>query len=320
VNDEAPSWDELRTRLNTATFATAAGALRWHDRTDEPYGPAEGRCRFLFARGDRLRVEDGSGPLHVQDEQWALVRDGRGRMVRHRVDAHDSVGVQDGHPWTLIGHPHERGELFTGEDDFCTAAGPARAVAVAGRPGWQVELVPPRRKPHPLILVVDDATGILLRMSGGPGGDAFVVEMTELSTDVEVDDASFRWTGQYVDAAVVAEEWAAERQRNRPRDEESLARARERLRILEILAQAVRRRHEVSDTIAAAPGLPGASAALAALLGVTPEETMPVLDMQFRRLCPPESAKIHEELADLRAYLDPPAVDEAHPTDQSTDR
>ena len=303
MTDEAPSWDELRSRLNAATFATAAGALRWHDSTDEPYGPAEGTCRFVFVRGDRLRVEDESGLLHVQGEEWAFVRDGRGRMIRHQVHPHDSVDVQDGHPWTLMGHPHERGELFTDEDDFCTPAGPARPVVVAGRPGWQVELVPPRRKPHPLILVVDDATGILLRMSGGPGGDGFVVEMTEFSVDVEVDEASFRWAGQYVDAAVAAAEWTAEWRRNRPRDEQSLTRAGERLRILEILAEAVERRREVSDAIAGAPDLPGASAALGALLGVGPEETMPVLDMQFRRLCPPEAAKIREELADLRAYL-----------------
>jgi hypothetical protein len=228
--------------------------------------------------------------------------DGAGRMVRYRA-AEAPANVQDGHPWTLLGNRLERGERLTDPSDYFAAAGPPQPVVVAGRAGWRVELTPPARKSYPLVLVVDAAGGALLRAGGGRGGDEWVVEMTRFETDVPVDEATFRWTGPYTDAATVSEERAARRRRATPRDEEERARVRERLEILTLIAAAIDRRREVADAIAGAPDLEHAKIALGSLLGVDPADTNPVLDLQLRRLCPGEADRIRTEIADLRTAL-----------------
>ncbi|MGQ0631291.1 MAG: hypothetical protein ACT4P1_09625 [Sporichthyaceae bacterium] len=53
-------------------------------------------------------------------------------------------------------------EDFLG-DDFTRPTGPVGSTVFPGRPAWTVELAPPPHKPHPLQLVVDAETGIVLQ-------------------------------------------------------------------------------------------------------------------------------------------------------------
>jgi hypothetical protein len=62
-----------------------------------------------------------------------------------------------------------------------------------GRRAWAVELAPPSHKPHPLQLVVDAATGVLLRRTNE--GFGTVEEWTELQLDPDLPDELFAWDG-----------------------------------------------------------------------------------------------------------------------------
>ena len=199
MGNKAPSWPHMLGRMAAVGARTATGALHFRDPgtpadpgIPERVDPREGACRFRYAAPDRWRVEDERGAWHVQDDHWVHLLDEHGLMQRMPNDAM-IVALPLEHPQTLIGHPRERNERFTRDDDFSVPVGPGVATRVAGRDAWEFVLAPPRRKPHPLHVVVDDATGIVLRMAVPEMG--FLVEMTELHIDVELDAGVFTWTG-----------------------------------------------------------------------------------------------------------------------------
>lgn len=70
-------------------------------------------------------------------------------------------------------------------DDYHRPAGPVVGVEHDGRRCWQVQLVPPDRKRGLLTLVVDDATGLVLRQSNGP----WLEEVTGLELGADLTDA-----------------------------------------------------------------------------------------------------------------------------------
>jgi hypothetical protein len=74
-------------------------------------------------------------------------------------------------------------------DDFTHPASSPAARTFLGRPAWEVTLLPPDRKPHPLTMVIDARTGMIL----SERNDAFtsVIEWTDLEVDVELDDERF---------------------------------------------------------------------------------------------------------------------------------
>lgn len=73
----------------------------------------------------------------------------------------------------VLSEPFERG------DEYWRAAGPAVRTTVAGRPCWQVHLLPPARKSGLLELCLDDETGLILRT--GNAEHAFSAEVTALT-------------------------------------------------------------------------------------------------------------------------------------------
>jgi hypothetical protein len=77
-------------------------------------------------------------------------------------------------------------------DDFTQPVGRPVEMTFLGRRAWQIELAPPKHKPHPLQVVVDTETGLLLRQSN-PAFDTFH-EWIELDTDAQLSDELFVYT------------------------------------------------------------------------------------------------------------------------------
>ena len=149
-----------------------------------------------FARRDGLsRDEQLDGTVNQivgQDATWFRDRDA-GVM---RVRAHGRRQYVD-HPRAPIGGLDVGGlrpswERWTGTD-FTRPTGPVTETEFLGRPAWVVELAPPSHKPFPLQLVVDAATGLLLRKSNRDFGT--VEEWVEFELDPELPDALFVWDG-----------------------------------------------------------------------------------------------------------------------------
>jgi hypothetical protein len=197
MSSEAPSWAQMLGRMAAFGVRTARGVTRYREPRggDDEGRVDEGGCRFWYAAPNSWRVEDQDGVLHVQDSEWTYLRDHDGRMQRmHRPGL--GWATFGGHPATLFGADHDRVERFTRADDFSVPMGPAVPVEVAGRPCWEFTLAPPEntpRKPHPLRIAVDDATGTVLRLEV-PELQAYVT-VTEFEPDVDLYPALFTWDG-----------------------------------------------------------------------------------------------------------------------------
>ena len=76
-------------------------------------------------------------------------------------------------------------------DDFTRPSGPAREVRFLGRSAWEIELAPPPRKPHPMQLIVDQQTGLVLREGNAAFGT--FTEWTSLDLTAELPDDLFVW-------------------------------------------------------------------------------------------------------------------------------
>lgn len=87
--------------------------------------------------------------------------------------------------------------------DFTRPTGPVTSTEFLGRLAYAVELAPPSHKPAPLHLVVDAATGIVLRSTNGHFG--FVEEWTRVEIGVELADDLFVWDGPATPAPIRAE-------------------------------------------------------------------------------------------------------------------
>ncbi|HZE48712.1 MAG TPA: hypothetical protein VE074_04070, partial [Jatrophihabitantaceae bacterium] len=71
--------------------------------------------------------------------------------------------------------------------------GPVGATTFLGRTAWTVELAPPRHKPHPIQLVVDSETGLVLQQRNDGFGS--VDEWAEFVVGEPLDPALFTWVG-----------------------------------------------------------------------------------------------------------------------------
>jgi hypothetical protein len=84
-------------------------------------------------------------------------------------------------------------------NDFTRPTGPIRRTRFLARPAWEVELAPPRHKPHPMQWVVDAAIGIVLQQRNDGFGS--VTEWTELVVGEPLDASLFGWDGPTRDEA-----------------------------------------------------------------------------------------------------------------------
>ncbi len=188
MTDEAPSWPQAFGRMRAPGFHTATGRLRYRLSDEEP-----GEVRFWHGVPDRWRVEDERGVRHVTAGQRQLVRGGDG------LEDMTGTGISFGqhHPRYLFGVRRGHDVEFDWLRDFPDPHGPAEPVEVAGRRAWEFAMPAVAhkraRKPYPLRVTVDDATGTVLRLAIPEAG--FLVELTELAVDVELPAEVFDWEG-----------------------------------------------------------------------------------------------------------------------------
>ena len=182
VSPSHPSWMELL-------------VLMVHGPDPEPtlrgtisLGPGPEQRHRVWRDGARWRVEslDGEVQLIAGDETVWRFEPGSDRPLAlpRRPDRAHEARVD----LLVRREPHS----FLGED-FTRPIGPIGSTTCLDRPAWTVELAPPPHKPGPLQVVVDAATGIVLRQGNDGGG--VVQEWTEIVTGEPVDPALFTWTG-----------------------------------------------------------------------------------------------------------------------------
>jgi hypothetical protein len=217
VDDQAPSWVHLLTLMvhgpgiGTDPEPTVRGAIRSRPAAGQAPGfgwvAYAGQAPPVFT-GMRHGVDDYSDapPLRVwRDGSNIRIEepDGRpnvivGDELCWRFDPeHDtpvvsaSVGVRyDGSGTHLLcrREPREFADF-----DFTRPMGPVGETTFLGRRAWTVELAPPRHKPHPIQLVVDAETGLILQQRNDGFGS--VDEWVEFVVGERLDEHLFRWEG-----------------------------------------------------------------------------------------------------------------------------
>ncbi|MDJ0770666.1 MAG: hypothetical protein QNJ12_17870 [Ilumatobacter sp.] len=201
-----PTWTELLGRMAAVSFRTATGTISYRDPDEQEDADRSGELRFWFRHPDSWRIEDGDGVRYVRRDETVWFRDGQGRMQR----------LTGGMNWSGPGDPRQ---LLSGRDlvdsltssnDYSVPSGPPTAAVVGGRAGWRVVLEPPPLKHHPLAVVVDDETGVVLEMRSTVL-DAHTTLIGFLP-DADIDDARFEYDGP------IATDWEDERRHRREVD------------------------------------------------------------------------------------------------------
>jgi hypothetical protein len=142
----------------------------------------------VWRHGQRVRLEepDGRVNLIVGDDRVWQYDAGRQVHVESPVgDLHYAVsGTQ------LL---ERRPVAEYAGDDFTQPTGEVAGTTFLGRAAWTVELAPPPHKPHPMQLVVDAQTGIVLQQRND--GFGTTDEWVELVVGEDFDAALFTWAG-----------------------------------------------------------------------------------------------------------------------------
>jgi hypothetical protein len=167
-------------------------------------GEGEEQRLRLARRGGLSRVEnldgtvrriDGADAMWFRGEQGEMVCRPHERGV-HYVFAGSPIGGLD------VGGERPSWSRWDGTD-FTRPTGPVTSTQFLGRAAYAVELAPPSHKPAPLQLVVDAATGLVLRSSNRHFGT--VTEWTDVEIGAELADELFYWDGPAVPAPSRAE-------------------------------------------------------------------------------------------------------------------
>lgn len=174
--------------LGTDEPDTVRGVIR---RVDED---GEQRRWRLARRGYLCRREELDGTLRRidgADATWLRQADGSVIRRPHERDGHSAfAGVPIG--GLEVGGHRPSWSRWDGTD-FTRPTGPVTATEFLSRPAYAVELAPPSHKPAPIQLVVDAASGRLLRVAN----EHFrtVAEWLSVEIGVELPDDVFVWDG-----------------------------------------------------------------------------------------------------------------------------
>jgi hypothetical protein len=155
---------------------------------------AERRYR-VWRRGNLVRAEDLDGTVRTivgAEARWHRDED-TGAMSVHRHERHADV-VFTGSPvgGLDVGGPRPSWQRWEGTD-FTRPTGPVTAAEFLGRPTFAVDLAPPAHKPHPMQLIVDAATGLVLRAANAAFN--WAEEWVEVEIGASLPDELFVWTG-----------------------------------------------------------------------------------------------------------------------------
>jgi hypothetical protein len=183
------------------SFGELVGLMVWGTGRPDVF---RGVIRSVAGNGDERRVRvSRRGRLSLEEQLDATVTQIVGeeatwfrdsdRMRVHRRERRGHVDYARAPIGGLdVGGPRPSWERWTGTD-FTRPTGPVTETEFLGRPAWAVELAPPSHKPHPLQLVVDATTGLLLRKTNRDFGT--VEEWVEFELDPDLPDALFVWEG-----------------------------------------------------------------------------------------------------------------------------
>ncbi|MEO6700213.1 MAG: hypothetical protein ABI140_00030 [Jatrophihabitantaceae bacterium] len=143
----------------------------------------------VWRDGNRLRIEERDGTVNL------IVGD---QLCWQFDSEHAEPTVS---PAAALHHFGSGTDLLTRRDansfagqDFTHPDGPIGATTFLGRQAWTVSLAPPPDKPHPIQLVIDAETGLVLQQRNDGFGS--VAEWIEFVTGQPLDPALFEWTGQ----------------------------------------------------------------------------------------------------------------------------
>lgn len=274
-----PSWEDLSARANTAlaSLRTLEARVSIVEPERGTTGPAHARSvRARWASPDFWRIDDDEGPLVIRDGRDHIERDADGKLRHHHRDADYRPDHVLGLGW---GHPR----LFLEPEAFRDPVGGPQAAVVAGRPAWAVTLAAPGNKPYQLVVMIDQATGLLMghRAEGTP----YRAEVLELHLDEDLPDDTFAWSGP------------VERESHESR------RAAEELHILDALLTALNDPRTLCDAIAQASDPEAARQALRETFNFDELQARAVSDAQFRRLDQQSRAHIAQRQQELRQLV-----------------
>ena len=185
----AISWPELivLTVFGDGSEDSFIGEIRAHGADPN----AEDDGYRIYRRGALTRSEGLDGRVHFIDGEDS-------RWVHYVGDEEFTALPRERH---VFASP--RGSVSVGGDrpslsrwdgtDFTRPTGPAEAVEFLGRRAWAVELAPPSHKPYPMQMIVDAATGLVLRQANA--GFGTYTEFVSLQLGVELPDELFVWDG-----------------------------------------------------------------------------------------------------------------------------
>ncbi|GGF12138.1 hypothetical protein [Williamsia phyllosphaerae] len=181
---------------------------------DAPSVPIQGTIRRTGPVEPYLSYGGDIPPVYVDGVDDLLVwRDGPNVRV-DTVDGAPLARTDGEHAWRwafgqdlpLLGSAQELGyhgpgnELLTSRPasrwigtDFAQPVGAIEEVEFLGRACWSFELAPPAHKPHPMQMVVDQRTGMVLEERND--GFGIAVGFIEFTAGIPIDATTFAWTG-----------------------------------------------------------------------------------------------------------------------------
>jgi hypothetical protein len=149
----------------------------------------------VWRRGSLSREEDLDGTVRTivgTEARWQRDDDG-GVMWMRPHDRHVDMRYTGSPIGGLdVGGPRPSWQRWEGTD-FTRPTGPVTATGFLGRRAFAVELAPPAHKPHPMQLIVDAGTGLVLRAANADFG--WAEEWVEVEIGASLPDELFVWTG-----------------------------------------------------------------------------------------------------------------------------
>lgn len=157
---------------------------------DRDAEPSTGTQQFWYRYPNAFRIETDGQMILLRNDEAVFVQDTDSilRMPPTTTIITNSVGD----PLMLLGG-ERAARTFSSPHDYSQPTGPAASTLVGGRQGWQFTLAPPEHKPFPLEIVLDDATGTILRWSTAGGHNSLT--LTDLDLTNGISDERFTYDG-----------------------------------------------------------------------------------------------------------------------------
>jgi hypothetical protein len=242
--------------------------------------------RFDFWHGpdDRWRIEHGGDVVYLSapgSEPLLRIDDQMRRLGGDIRVVHLGSAFS---PLDLLGPDSLLRRMSTG---MRVSEAPHR-IEIGGRTAWSTTLA--SRDDKPVGIAFDDATGIIVRVSGSD--QMLLLEVTDVVEHTDIPADRFVWEGPVVEAPPRARD--SRRSPSDPRTQHA-----QRVEILTAIVAALDQPHEVLRAIEASVGDDAAKNAITELLGVSEIGADAVVSMQLRRFTPDVSRKIRNELIEM---------------------